>query len=485
MAYINAGYRLDRLPITRFHRRVFALVGIGMFLDGFDIYLAGTVLGATIKSGFATMEQSALFVSATFVGMMLGSLVAGFVGDRYGRSFTYQINLALFGLVVPHRRPGFAQNMETLIILRFVMGLGLGAENVVGYATLTEFIPGQFRGRWLGIMAMIVALGLPSSILLSTYLIPAHGWRAMFIVGGVGGLLIWWIRKRLPESPRWLEVVGRYDEAEELLLEVESESGEQWEDVSGKNLTPAPARALSTLFRPPLLRHIIVGSVTLMIINAVVFGFITWLPTFYIRQGMSMVEAFHFALVMALGAPLGAFLASLAADRLGRKPTVALACVAAMAIAYIYPDIRDPLVLPLAGLALTAPIFALMAMLFGIYIPELFPTEVRLRAAGICNTFGRGATMFTPFAVISTFDRHGISGVTTAMIALLGVLAVVIAIFGVESRERRVKQAGMTPNSDRRALRFNTVSAATPAPGGFGTKPGAHDSPAQAERSVG
>jgi putative MFS transporter len=481
MPNINAGFRLDRLPITRFHRRVFALVGIGMFLDGFDIYLAGTVLGATIQSGFATMEQSALFVSSTFIGMMLGSLVAGFVGDRYGRSFTYQINLALFGLA--SLAAGFAPNMETLIVLRFIMGLGLGAENVVGYATLTEFIPGQFRGRWLGIMATIVALGLPSSILLSTYMIPAHGWRAMFIIGGVGGLLVWWVRKRLPESPRWLEVVGRHDEAEELLLEVESESGEQWEDVSGKDLGPAPSRTLAMLFRPPLLRHIIVGSVTLMIVNAVVFGFITWLPTFFIRQGMSLVEAFHFALVMSLGAPLGAFLAALAADRLGRKPTVALACVAAMGLAYIYPEIKDPMMLPLAGLALTAPIFALMAMLFGIYIPELFPTEVRLRAAGICNTFGRGATMFTPFVVISMFDNHGITGVTTAMIVLLGVLAAVVVIFGVESRERRRKTVGTPRADDRRATRFNAVSSPAPASGGFVTESVARGGPATAERS--
>jgi putative MFS transporter len=436
-----------------------------MFLDGFDIYLAGTVLGATIQSGFATMEQSALFVSATFVGMMLGSLVAGFVGDRYGRSFTYQINLALFG--VASLAAGFAPNMETLIVLRFIMGLGLGAENVVGYATLTEFIPARFRGRWLGFMAMIVALGLPTSILLSTYLIPAHGWRVMFIVGGVGGLLIWWIRKRLPESPRWLEVVGRDDEAEELLREVEAESDEDWDDVRGKNLGPAPSRSLATLFRPPLLRHVIVGSVTLMIVNAVVFSFITWLPTFFIRQGLSMVEAFHYALVMSLGAPLGAFLASLASDRLGRKLTVALACVAAMGVAYVYPDIKDPVMLPLAGLALTVPIFTLMAMLFGIYIPELFPTEVRLRAAGICNTFGRGATIFTPFMVISLFDQHGIGGVTTAMIAVLGVLAAVVVIFGKESRERRGKQVAVPPGSDQRKKRFNAVGAADPAPGGF------------------
>ena len=95
---VNAGSRLDRLPIGSFHRRIMMLIGIGMFFDGFDIYLAGTVLGVTLKSGFSTLPQNALFISATFVGMMLGSFAAGFLGDRYGRRFTYQFNLLIFGL---------------------------------------------------------------------------------------------------------------------------------------------------------------------------------------------------------------------------------------------------------------------------------------------------------------------------------------------------------------------------------------------------
>jgi putative MFS transporter len=438
MPSVNAGPRLDRLPISRFHRRVFALVGIGMFLDGFDIYLAATVLGATLQSNFATMEQAALFVSSTFVGMMLGSLIAGFVGDRYGRCFTYQINLALFGFA--SLAAGFSPNMETLIIMRFFMGLGLGAENVVGYSTLTEFIPARSRGRWLGIMAMIVSLGLPTSILLSTYLIPNHGWRIMFFIGGVGGLLVWWIRKRLPESPRWLESVGRDKEAEALLREVESEATVDLTPINPADIGPAPSRSLSTLFRPPLLRRVIVGSITLIIINAVVHGFVTWLPTFFIRQGMSLTSAFNFALVMSLGAPIGAMFAAAAADRLGRKPTVALACIVAIVVGYYYPGIKDPVLLPLVGMVLTSAIFTLMAMLFGIYIPELFPTEIRLRAAGICNTFGRGATIVTPFIVIALFDSDGISGVIMAMTGLLGLLALVVLLFGVEPRQRSLEE---------------------------------------------
>src|ERR1700731_14921 len=145
---VNTGSRLDRLPIGPFHRRIMMLIGIGMFFDGFDIYLAGTVLGVTLKTGFSTLPQNALFISMTFVGMMLGSFATGFLGDRYGRRFTYQFNLAVFGFA--SLASAFAPNIHVLIFLRFIMGLGLGAENVVGYSTMTEFIPPHVRGKWLG-----------------------------------------------------------------------------------------------------------------------------------------------------------------------------------------------------------------------------------------------------------------------------------------------------------------------------------------------
>src|ERR1700726_1968052 len=127
---VNAGSRLDRLPIGPFHRRIMLLIGIGMVCDGFDIYLAGTVLGVTLKTGFSTLPQNAMFISATFVGMMLGSFMTGFLGDRFGRRFTYQFNLLLFGGA--SILAAFAPNMAVLILLRVAMGIGLGAENVVG-----------------------------------------------------------------------------------------------------------------------------------------------------------------------------------------------------------------------------------------------------------------------------------------------------------------------------------------------------------------
>ena len=172
---VNAGARLDRLPVSSFHYRIFWLVGAGMFFDGYDLYVASGVLAATIQTKFSTLPQNLQFLSLTFVGMTLGSLITGFVGDKYGRRFTYQVNLLVFGLA--SFAAAFAQDMPQLIICRFVQGLGLGAEIVVGYSTLTEFVPPATRGRWLAFMAFLTVCGFPVTAILSYLIIPTWGWR--------------------------------------------------------------------------------------------------------------------------------------------------------------------------------------------------------------------------------------------------------------------------------------------------------------------
>lgn len=443
---VNAGGRLDRLPIGPFHYRIMWLIGIGMFLDGFDIYLAATVLGATLANGFSTLGQNALFISSTFVGMMLGAFGTGFLGDRYGRRFTYQVNLLLFGLA--SIAAAFAPNMEVLIFLRFLIGLGLGAENVVGYSTMTEFVPARSRGRWLGLMAVFVVTGLPVASLLGYLIIPAFGWRVMFIIGGLGALIVWYMRKKLPESPRWLESVGRASEAERLVSDIEAEVAQ------GAPLPPpvpaatVPRLELSALFRPPMLSRMIVGCVTLIVVNTLLYGFVTWLPTFFVSQGLSTAKSFGFALLMGLGAPVGSAIGALTSDAWGRKPTIIGASFLAIVFGIIYPQITDPVWLPVVGFALTVPIYVLVALLFGIYIPELFPTEVRLRASGICQTLGRGATIITPFIVVSLFQTHGISGVLVLMIGLLTLQIIVVAFMGIEPRARRLEE--LTEAGDNR-----------------------------------
>ena len=446
---VNAGARLDRLPLSSFHRRIMWLIGAGMFFDGFDIYLAGIVLGATVKSGFSTLSQNAEFVSATFVGMMLGSLVTGFLGDRFGRRFTYQSNLAIFGFA--SIGASFAPSMQVLILIQFIIGFGLGAENVVGYSTLTEFVPPQSRGKWLGFMTVFVVTGLPAAALLGRLIIPSVGWRIMFLLGGLGALVVWYLRKKLPESPRWLESVGRTAEAEALLQAIESEVARQHAPLASPAFAPTAkhSRNLASLLSPAILPRMILGSVSLIVINSLLYGFVTWLPTFFVQQGLSIARSFNYSLVMAFGAPIGSAIGAFSADSWGRKPAIVGASLLTILIGSFYPFIQTPAILMITGFALIIPIYVLVALLFAVYIPELFPTEVRLRASGICNTFGRGAIIFTPFIVVSLFKSHGVGGVLVFMIGLLIIEIAVVLTLGVEPKKRRLEEiesdAAVTP----------------------------------------
>jgi putative MFS transporter len=184
----------------------------------------------------------------------------------------------------------------------------------------------------------------------------------------------------------------------------------------------------------------IVGCVTLIGVNTLIYGFVTWLPTFFVQEGLSIATSFGYALVMSFGAPIGSAIGAFTADAWGRKPTIIGASVFTILVGSIYPFIKNPVVLMITGFLLTVPIYILVALLFAIYIPELFPTEVRLRASGICNTFGRGATILTPFVVVALFRSYGVGGVLSLMIGLLFIQICIVLMFGIEPKKRRLEE---------------------------------------------
>jgi putative MFS transporter len=437
-AMVNSGARLDRLPISSFHYRIFWLIGAGMFFDGYDLYVAGPVLGTTLKTGFSTLPQNGWFLSLTFIGMTLGSLMAGFLGDHYGRRFTYQFNLMIFGLA--SLAAAFAPDIDWLNALRFVMGVGLGAEIVVGYGTMTEFVPPQVRGKWMAFMAFVVVSGLPATAILARLIIPSYGWRPLFVIAGIGALIVWYLRKKLPESPRWLEAKGKTDEAGALMRTIENE-------VSGGQKLPPPAMpkplpafTLSSLAGPKLLPLMVVGSVVLITINALIFGFVNWLPSFFVKQGLSITQSLNYTLVIISGSLIGCALGAFSADRLGRKFTIIGGSVWCIILGAIYPFMQQPEAVLGVGFVLIVGIYVLTAILYGVYTSELFPTEVRLRANGICNMFGRGATVVTPLLVVTLFTTYGLVGVLAMMIGLLVIQIVVVAVWGIEPAKRRLEE---------------------------------------------
>jgi putative MFS transporter len=437
-----------------------------MFFDGYDLYVGTTVLGAALQSGFSTFAKNAQFVSLTFLGMTIGSFIAGFLGDRYGRRFTYQFNLLVFGLA--SFAAAISPDMDTLIWARFVIGLGLGAEIVVGYSTLTEFVPPRVRGRWLASMAFIVVSGLPVTVLLGTLIIPSVnawgagaaketsgflavllpglGWRLMFVIAGIGAFIVWYLRKALPESPRWLEAQGRIDEAEALLQAIEREAAGAGPLPAPAASTPLPPFSLASLITPSLLPRMVVGCVTLISINTLIFGFVLWLPQFFIQQGLSIARSFAFTLIISLGSITGCAVGAAVADRLGRRRSIIAASLLTIMFGAIYPFVAAPWLLLAVGVLLVISIYVQVSILFGVYTPELFPTEVRLRANGICNTLGRAATIVSPFIVIALFTRYGVSGVLGLMIALLIIQIAVVALWGIEPAQRRLEELEETPS---------------------------------------
>jgi putative MFS transporter len=440
---VQTGARLDRLPISSFHKRIFWLIGAGMFFDGYDLYVGTNVLGSTVSTQFSTLAQNAQFVSLTFVGMTIGSLAAGFLGDAFGRRFTYQVNLLIFGLA--SLAAAFAPTMEWLIAARFVMGLGLGAEIVVGYSTLTEFVPPRSRGRWLSFMALIVVCGLPATTILGSLIIPVFGWRPMFVIAAIGALIVWYLRKALPESPRWLEAKGRFAEAETLVSQIERECG-----VSAPLPAAAPKAPLVTardLFGPTLLPRLVLGSIVLIVVNTLIFGFVTWLPTFFVQEGITLTRSFAYTVMISLAAPIGCVIGAFLSDRVGRRPTIIGGSMAAILFGALYPFMKDPALIVATGFCLLLAIYVLVALLYGVYTPELFPTEVRLRASGICNMLGRGATIVSPFIVVALFKAYGVSGVTSFMIGLLILQIAAVWFWGIEPARRGLEELSMDGTS--------------------------------------
>jgi MFS transporter, putative metabolite:H+ symporter len=438
---VNAGSRLDRLPISKFHYRIFWLVGAGMFFDGYDLYVAGGVLASTIQTKFSTLPQNLQFLSLTFVGMTIGSFITGFVGDKYGRRFTYQVNLLVFGLA--SFAAAFAQDMNQLIVCRFVQGLGLGAEIVVGYSTLTEFVPPATRGRWLAFMAFLVVAGFPVTAILGYLIIPTWGWRPMFIIAGIGSLVVWYLRKNLPESPRWLEAQGRHAEAETLMKEIEKEV------ASTAGALPAPKPAIATpqlsgaaMFKPPILQRLLVGSWCLITINTLIFGFVIFLPQFFLRQGLTISNSLGYTVVLASASLVGCAVGAYLSDSIGRRWSIIVGSVLTIVFGWVYARFNassDPVTVLSVGAVLIVAIYIQTALLFGVYTPELFPTEIRLRANGICNTFGRAATVVSPFVVGYLMVHYALPGVVWLMIGLVVVQIVAVYLWGVEPAKRSLE----------------------------------------------
>ena len=444
----NAGARLDRLPIGSFHRRVLWLVGLGMFLDACDIYLAGGVLGSLVKSGWSDLAANARFMSATFLGMLCGTFAAGWLGDRYGRRTSYQVNLMVFGL--SSIAAAFAPNMTVLIAIRFVMGIGMGAEIVVGYSSLAEFMPRAKRGRYVALLSMVTNLAVPVTGLGGAWLIPEIGWRWLFAIVGASALVVWALRKNMPESPRWLESRGRTAEAEAMLVAIEAEaarSGPLPPVLDAVEEIPAPGR-YSELLSTGLIRSTVLGIIIACVSGVSLYGFLSWIPTFLVKQGLSIGSSLWFSGIMGLGAPLGALLGSFIADRFGRVRSLAGLALCEAVLGLVYPMVGNGVELVAIGFGVTLCAYAIVAVGFALYIPEMFPTRLRLRGASVVLGISRLTSSQVGFVIVLIFSAFGIGGVAGFLCGSMVLMAVAVIMVGRETSNRSLEAIAAQANTE-------------------------------------
>lgn len=449
----NIGPRLDRLPTSKWLYKVFWMIGFGILIDGFDNYSGGVILAQLVKNGWSNNYLNAAFTSSTMIGLFFGSLFAGFSGDHWGRKVAYQVNLLIFGLATLFA--AFAPNMTILIILRGIMGFGLGAELVVGFGTFAEFVPAKTRGKWTSTLSFLANTAPPIATLIGLFVMsslgPNYGWRGMFVIGGVSALILWYVRHDFPESPRWYASRGDFAKADELLTEVEKqiekEQGiklpvvEEVEELeSPQDVKKIP---FSSLFKGTLLKRSILGSCILIAMNTAVYSITTWIPTMFVKSGITVTKSVFMTTVILFGAPFGVFIASRIVDRFPRKVMGVTLLISIAILGYIYSLQKAETSIIIIGFILISVLYMYVCFACSVYVPELWPTEARLRGLGLCNAVGRAVTIFTPYGVAWIMTNHGSVAVFITVGAVLGMVAVVIALLGIETRQKSIEQIGI------------------------------------------
>lgn len=443
------GARIDRLPTSKWHHKIFWLIGLGLLIDGTDNYLGGIVLAQLVNNGWSNNYLNAAFSSCTMAGLFLGSLFAGFSGDHLGRKFAYQINLLIFGLA--SIASAFVTNMTMLIALRGLAGIGLGAEIVVGFATFTEFISAKNRGKWSATLSLVGNCVPPLATLIGLLVMPLlgpnYGWRAMFLICGVGAVALWFARHNFPESPRWYASCGLNDKADKILCdiekEIELEEGIKLPPVSehtGEESFNIKKIPFTSLFKGALLKRTILGSFVLIGMNTALYSITTWIPTIFVSSGVNVTKSIFMTTLIMFGAPLGVFITTRIIDKFPRKWIGVTLLLLIAVLGYIYALQRSEVMIVILGFSLIVFLYMYVCFASAVYVPELWPTEIRLRGSGICNSIGRVVTIFTPFGVAWLMTNYGSVAVFLILGGVLIFVALLIATIGIETRQKSIEE---------------------------------------------
>ena len=444
--------RLERLPPSRAVWRIIGLISLGGCFEYYDLFMTAYVSPGLIaagvfhagRNGLFGLSDQAAFAAATFAGLFVGTLVFSQVADRFGRRAVFTGSLLWYTAATLAMA---GQSSATGVDLwRLIAGIGIGVELVTIDAYVVEFAPAAMRGRALAINQAIQFLAVPAVAFACWLLVPRQilglaGWRWVMILGAAGAAVVWIIRARLPESPRWLAAHGRQAQADAILRTLEARVEAETGPLPAPRPQPAVAAGqgrFAELFRRPYLGRVVLLSVFNVAQTIGFYGFGNWLPSLIAAQGHSITRSLAWSFVIAIAYPLSPLLFSGLADRVERKWQIVAAAVCTATLGLAFARRSAPAALIALGVGITLS-NNLLSYAFHTYQAELFPTRIRARAVGFVYSWSRLSTVFTSFMVAFFLQAAGTRGVFAFIAAAMGVVVVTIGVFGPRTGGRALE----------------------------------------------
>jgi len=438
MRTTTAAARLDRLPISSFHRDIVKLLAYIFFFELGDLNSFSFAAPAVREAWGLSIDTIKFITAASFVGMFIGSTIGGWFSDRVGRKRALILTTVWYsGFSLLN---AFAWDSASLFATRLLTGIGLSSMTVVAMTYISEMFPARIRGTYQAWILTIGLCGIPVTAYVARFIIPlgVWGWRAVFVWGSLA-ILFPFFAGRLEESPRWFENRGRNGEAQTALERIEARVRQETGELP---LVPEMPPAIShaggfrELIASGSLGRLILLMSVWMFQTLGIYGFLTWVPTLLVEHGFSVVRSLEQSSAMSIGAVPGAWIASKLSDRWERKFLIGIVAIAIAVCGLSYGLSFQTLTIVIFGflVAMGQQVFA--ALLYA-YTPECFPTAVRNTGTGVSYGMGRLANgLVGPFIVVFLFKEYGYTMVFAYIALCWALVAILVTMFGPRTRGR-------------------------------------------------
>jgi putative MFS transporter len=393
-----------------------------------------------MKEWLLTPGQVGWIGSMGLIGMFVGALLSGVLADRIGRKRLFQATLLMFSIATG--LCGLAWDFASLLVMRFLVGFGLGGELPVASTLVTEFAPAKYRGRMLVILESFWAFGWTAAAIVSFLIIPRfhHGWKIAFLIGFLPAFYVFFLRRSIPESPRYLASTGRTQEAIEVLRWMEKESEQPPAEVTVETAKHEQQAGWGQLWQGKFARRTIMLWILWFSMVYSYYGIFTWLPSLLVKQGHELIKSFEYVLIITLAQIPGYFSAAFLVDRIGRKATLVAYLFGCAVAAYLFGQASTATEILLYGCLISFFNLGAWGVVYT-YTPELYPTQLRGTGAGAAAGIGRIGGIVAPWVVAQILSSaSGQTAVFTqfAIVVVLG--AIVVAILGEETRQRSLEE---------------------------------------------